>query len=184
MDDLKIIELFLNRDESAITETANKYGKLCFSVAFAILENDEDCEECVNDMYLTLWKMIPQTIPDNFSAFICRVTRNLAYKRLEFNLALKRNPCSEVSLSELEEYLIDDSFNPNILDEKLDELIHNFLSGEKADVKNVFVRKYWYLESVGDIAARYSFSESKVKSMLYHTRCKLREYLKQEGMHF
>ncbi len=182
MDDLQIIELYLNRDERAITETALKYGKLCFSIANNILGNEADSEECVNDTYLNMWKVIPQTKPSNFVAFICKITRNLSLKRLDFNLAMKRNPNSAVSLSELEELMADDKINPSIDDEEIGKLIGDFLRGEKEDARNVFIRKYWFFDSVSDISARYSFSESKVKSMLYHTRNRLRDYLQKEGI--
>lgn len=182
MDDLQIIELYFERDETAIKETANKYGGLCFSVANNILSSREDSEECVNDTYLTVWDKIPPTRPNNFIAFICRIVRNLSLKKLEFIQAMKRAPDMVMSLSELEEVLPDNRINPNVGDEEIGKLINKFLRGEKETVRNVFIRKYWCFDSIEDIAKRYSFSESKVKSMLYHTRNKLRKHLEREGI--
>ena len=183
MTDLMIIELYFARDEKAIKDTDTKYGKLCFSVANNILCNDEDSEECVNDTYLSVWNTIPPTRPNNFMAFICRITRNLSLKRLDFNKARKRTPNAIVSFSELEEILSDESIpRPEVGTDEVSKLISDFLRKEKEDARNVFIRKYWFFDSVSDIATRYSFTESKVKNMLYHTRNKLREYLKKEGV--
>lgn len=182
MDDLMIIELYFARDEQAIHETDIKYGKLCFGVANNVLSNDEDAKECVNDTYLSMWNTIPPTRPNNFAAFICKIVRNLSLKKLDFNLAKKRNPDVMVSFSELEEILPDNRIDPDTGDEEIGRLISDFLRKEKADARNVFIRKYYFFDPVSDIAGRYSFTESKVKNMLYHTRNKLREYLKKEGI--
>jgi len=183
MDDLTIIELYFARDEKAIKETDTKYGKLCSSVANNILSNDEDSAECVNDTYLSVWNTIPPTRPSNFSAFICRITKNISLKRLDFNKARKRTPNAIISFSELEEILSNENIpRPEISTGEVSKLISEFLWKEKEDARNVFIRKYWFFDSISDIATRYSFTESKVKNMLYHTRNKLREYLKKEGI--
>ena len=182
MDDLMIIELYFARDEQAIKETDVKYGKLCFSMANNILSNDEDSEECVNDTYLSVWNKIPPTRPSNFRAFICKIVRNLSIKKLEFNLRLKRTQNVTVSYAELEEVLPDTRTAPEWEYENLGKIISDFLDSEKEDARNVFIRKYYFFDSISDIAARYSFTESKVKNMLYHSRNKLREILKKEGI--
>lgn len=182
MDDLQIIELYFARNEQAIRETDVKYGKLCFGLANNILNNNEDSEECVNDTYLSVWNKIPPTRPNCFVAFICKIVRNLSMKKLDFRLAQKRNSNAVISFSELEEILPDNRINPNVSDEEIGHLISDFLEEEKEDARNAFIRRYWFFDSISDIAARYSFSESKVKSMLYHTRNKLREHLKEEGV--
>lgn len=182
MDDLRIIELYFARDEQAISETDTKYGKLCFRVANNILFNNEDSEECVNDTYLSVWNKIPPTRPNNFMAFICKITRNLSLKKLELANAMKRKAAAVISLSELEGTLPDDRIAPGVTDEEIGRLISAFLWQEKEEARNVFLRKYWFFDSVSEIGARYSFSESKVKSMLFHTRNRLREYLKKEGV--
>lgn len=182
MDDLQIIELYFARDERAIKETDSKYGKLCFRVAKNILFDDEDSEECVNDTFLTVWNKIPPTRPNNFTAFICKITRNLSLKKLELSNAGKRSANAVISLSEIEEILPDNRIAPGVEEEELGKLISTFLWNEKEDARNVFLRKYWFFDSISDIAGRYSFSESKVKSMLFHTRNRLREFLKKEGI--
>jgi len=177
-----IIELYFARDEQAIEETDTKYGKLCFHMANNFLSNDADAEECVNDTYLSTWNMIPPTRPNNFRAFLCKIVRNLSMKKLEFNLALKRSQNVTVSFSELEEILPDNRTAPEWEYESLGKIITDFLQAEKEDVRNVFIRKYYFFDSISDIAGRYSFSESKVKNMLYHSRNRLREYLKKAGV--
>ena len=182
MDDSTIIGLYFERDENAIKETDIKYGRLCFGVAINILGDDKDSEECVNDTYLSVWNRIPPTRPNNFMAFICKITRNLSLKRLDYNKAMKRNPESMVSFTELEDVLPDSSIMPDVGNQEIGKMISEFLRHEKIEARNVFIRKYWFFDSVSDIAARYSFTESKVKNMLYHTRNKLREYLRKEGI--
>ena len=182
MDDLSIIELYFARDEQAIKETDNKYGKLCHSIAYNILNNNEDSEECVNDTYIGVWNAIPPTRPNNFMAFLCKITRNISLKRIKAMARQKRSQATIVSLDELTEILPDESIGENISNDNLTELISDFLRKEKADVRNVFIRKYYFFDSVGDISKRYSFTEDKVKSMLYHTRKKLKDYLIKEGV--
>ena len=182
MDDLSIIELYFARDEQAIKETDAKYGKLCHSIAYNILNNNEDSEECVNDTYIGVWNAIPPTRPNNFMAFLCKITRNISLKRIKAMARQKRSQATIVSLDELTEILPDESIGENISNDNLTELISDFLRKEKADVRNVFIRKYYFFDSVGDISKRYSFTEDKVKSMLYHTRKKLKDYLIKEGV--
>lgn len=182
MDDLMIIELYFERNENAIKETDKKYGQLCFAIAINILGNDEDSEECVNDTYLSMWNKIPPIRPNNFKAFICKITKNLSLKKLDYNKALKRTSEALVSFTELEDVLPDNSIMPNAENAQIGRVISEFLNHEKPAARAVFIRKYWFFDSIGDIAVRYSFSESKVKNMLYHSRNKLREYLKKEGI--
>ena len=183
MDDRQIIELFTARDETAIKETEREYGRLCYRVAFNILANAEDAEECVNDTLLAVWNQIPaNVIPGNLKAFVCGIARNLALKRLEYYSAAKRASNAAVPLAELEEIISDNSVPPDNTGENISEAISAFLRQQKPDVRKVFVRRYWFFEPVSDIAKRFSFSESKVKSMLYHTRKKLKNYLAKEGI--
>lgn len=182
MDDLEIIELYLARDEQAISETDSKYGKLCFKLAKNLLLSSLDAEECVNDTYLSVWNKIPPTRPNNFTAFICKIVRNLSLKKLESASAKKRTVTAIISLTELEEVLPDNRITTCVDDEEIGKLISTFLRQEKAEARNIFLRKYWFFDSVSDIAARYSLSESKVKSVLFHTRNRLRTFLKKEGI--
>ena len=182
MDDLTIIDLFFARDEKAIKETDIKYGRLCFRIAINVLCNAEDSEECVNDTYLSVWNTIPPTRPNHLAAFICKITRNLSLKRLEYNKAQKRTPTAIVSFHEFEDVLPDNTIMPDVGNQEIGKKIGDFLRCKSPVVRTVFIRKYWFFDTVSDIAAKYSFTESKVKSMLYHTRNELREYLRKEGI--
>ena len=182
MDDQKIIDLYFDRNEQAITETDVKYGKLCHSIAYNILSNREDSEECVNDTYIGVWNAIPPTRPDNFMAFVCRIARNLSLKRLDFLKREKRSADVILSLDELSAVLPDERYAPDVSDEDVGRLISQFLRTQKEDVRNVFIRKYYFFDSVKEIAERYSFTESKVKNMLFYTRNKLKDYLIKEGV--
>ena len=180
MDDRSVIELYFARDERAIRETEQKYGRLCHSIARNILGNAQDAEECVNDAYMGVWNAIPPARPDDLGAFVCRVVRNLSLKRLR---ALSRQKCSRemtVSLSELEEILPDEAVDGR--EGEVAAAISAFLRSQSEDVRGVFIRKYYFFDSVAEIAKRYGFSPSKVKSMLYHTREKLKVYLTKEGI--
>ena len=182
MHDLNIIELYFARDERAIKETDAKYGKLCFNIAYNILHNHEDCEECVNDTYLGVWNAIPPTRPSSLSAFISRITRNLSLARLASQSRQKRSCEALISIDELAEVLPDTSIAQDVSDESIGALISKFLQSEKEDARNVFIHKYYFFDSVADIAAQFHFTQSKVKNMLYHTRTRLKEYLIKEGV--
>ena len=174
--------MYFKRDEKAIAETDAKYGKLCHRIAYNILNNDEDSEECVNDTYIGVWNAIPPTRPNNFMAFICKITRNISLKRLESIARQKRSHTMLVSLEELAEVLPDDSIADGVSDEDIAKAISDFLQNENEDARNVFMRKYYFFDSIGDISKRFGFSESKVKSMLFHTRHKLKKYLIKKGV--
>ena len=182
MDDAQIIELYFERSERALTETAAKYGRLCEGVAYRILGSREDAEECVNDTYLNIWDSVPPKRPDNFRAFICKVTRNLSLTRVKFYSAKKRDRGALISFSELEGTLSDQA--PFFEDdgEQLGKAMSDFLRTQSADARNVFMRRYWFLESIEEISKRYAFSQSKVKSLLFRTRERLKKYLEKEGI--
>ena len=182
MDDSEIIELYFLRDEQAIDETDKKYGKLCLNIAKNVLGNNYDAEECVNDTYLSIWNVIPPTRPNRFAAFISKIVRNLSIKRLDYNLANKRSRYLTVSFAELECVLSSDCIESKIEQEEIAKKISAFLWEEKEDARNVFIRRYYFFDSIGDIAEKYSYTESKVKNMLYRSRERLKAYLKNEGV--
>jgi len=183
MDDSGIIKLYWERSEDAIRETAAKYGKLCRYIAKNILADTQDEEECVNDTYLGAWNAIPPQKPNNFSAFISRITRNLALKKYEYISAAQRNPEAVISLAELEECVSGQDYIENELENKrIEKAISDFLWQQDIEKRTVFIRRYWYFEPIDSICKRSGFSQSKVASMLYHTRQKLREYLESEGV--
>lgn len=181
MEDFEIIELFAARDERAVAKVKEKYGGICRSVAGGMLHDREDAEECISDVYMILWNSIPPA-PDNLKAYICRLTRNVCLKRIEYNSAQKRNGKSKLSLSELGEELRGEDFAVHEDNMELGEVISRFLRSQKPEVRVVFLRRYWLMETVEEIAERFSFSSSKVKSMLFRTRGRLEKYLRKEGI--
>ena len=183
MDDHKIIDLLEARSQSALSALSEKYGAYCSKISFNILRDSSDSEENVNDTYMQVWNSIPPQKPRNLMAFIGRLARNLALNKLKAKNAEKRNPAGGIlSLSELDECTPANVSVENEADIKnLSGHISAFLYTEKEDARNVFVRRYFYCDSIEDIADRFSYSPSKVKSMLMRTREKLKIYLRKEG---
>lgn len=185
MEDEQIIGLFFDRCEDAIEQTKRKYGSLCKTIAGRILQNPEDAEECVSDTYLALWDAIPPARPEPLSAFAAKITRNLALKRLEQLSTAKRNGEAAVSFEELSECLCDREAPDRMLEElALRDAITDFLQTQDKESRCIFLRRYFFFDSVGEIAQRYGLSQSKVKSRLMRTRNKLRLYLIQEGLFY
>jgi len=183
MDDSKIIELYWERSEDAITETDIKYGRLCRHIVKNILRSRQDEEECVNDTYLGIWNTIPPQRPNVFSAFVGRIARNQALKKYEYVTAEKRNPEAACSLAELDECVSSrDSVETELESRRIEKAINDFLWSQQEEKRLVFVLRYWNFESIAVISKRSGFSESKITSMLYHTRLKLRAYLESEGI--
>ena len=179
MEDHAIIDLYFARDERAITETKRKFGLLCMQLAGRLLNDQQDAEECVNDAYLGLWNTIPPERPTYLRAFLCKIVRNCSLKRLEFLAAQKRNQSAEVSFEELEAVI---SWEDDRSDQEMGELINLFLYREKPLHRQVFLRKYFFFDSVEDIADRYGYSKSNVKTILMRTRQRLKKFLEQEGI--
>ena len=174
MDDLRIIELYFNRDEQAIKETDAKYGKLCHSIAYNILNNHEDSEECVNDTYVSVWNTIPPTRPHNFMPFICKIARNLSLKRLEFMKRKKRSAEIILSLDELAAVLPDERYAPDVSDEDVGKLISKFLRSQEEYVRNVFIRKYFYFDSINrfpDLEVRRNSGERLLRLEIKCLQC-------------
>ena len=183
MDDEKIIELYWTRQEKAIAETKRKYGKYCYAIAYRILRNTQDAEECENDTYLDVWNAIPPTKPNPFSGFLGMITRRNSLDRFRKFYTDKRGGSETVvSLNELEECIA----NGKSLDEEIEEKllarsISDFLRKLPETEASVFICRYWHFYSIAEIAKLYAFSESKVKMTLKRTRDKLRLYLESEG---
>ena len=184
MDDKQIIDLYWARSEHAITETDRKYGKLCNRIAYNILGNPQDSEECVNDTYLKAWGTIPPKKPVKLSAFLGKITRNLALKRYEAYAAEKRGGGEvPVALDELAECIPDPNSVERMVDNRiLADKLNVFLEGLSPEARKIFMRRYWEVCSIQEIAEIYGLSESKVKVTLFRTRGKLRSFLEQEGI--
>lgn len=182
MDDKVIINLFLKRKESAIKQTDKKYGNYLHKVAFNILGLREDAEECVNDTYMAAWNQIPPQIPKKLLAYLGRITRNISLDRFKFLTAKKRNSNMAVLFSELEDCIPSNNYVEGDVEySELIKVINMFLEECNQEMRNIFVRRYWYCEAISDIALRYKVSESKVKSMLFRSRKRLKIYLDEEG---
>lgn len=184
MDDVKIVELYFERNETAISETKAKYGNYCYSIAYNILKNNEDAEECENDTYLEVWKNIPPQKPKIFSAYLGTITRQKAIDKWRRKTANKRGGGEiQLSLQELENCISDDkAIGDEIVAEELARRISEFLRTLPQNERNVFIRRYWYFDSIGQISERYGYGQSKVKMMLKRTREKLISELEKEGM--
>lgn len=182
MEDSEIIRLFESRDPEAITQAKNKYGSLCRSLAGKLLRSDEDVEECVNDTYLALWNAIPPAKPAPLSAYMAKVTRNLVLKRLEYLGAEKRSADAAVSFDELEDCLPAPGGPEELVEaQALRQAILQFLQSQRKLNRILFLRRYFFFDSIREIASNYGLSETKVKSSLMRTRKQLKAYLIQEG---
>lgn len=183
MEDGRIIDLYWNRDQRAIQETDGKYGRLLRSIAWNLLQSREDSEECVNDTYLRAWDAIPPTRPGAFRTWLGQITRNLSLDRWKRRQAEKRGGGAEILLGELEECLPASGGPERALeDRELAEIISAFLRGLSREGRAIFLRRYWYGQSVAEIAGALGCGEGKVKSSLFRSRGALREYLEKEGI--
>lgn len=179
MNDQQIIDLYFARSEAAITETDAQYGRYCYRISYNILYSPEDAEECVNDTYLSAWNQIPPTRPHCFSVYLGRITRSLSIDRWRRSHSTKRGQGQlPLAIHELDRCL---SSGEDLEEQVLSaQVLNSFLRGLKVTERDVFICRYWYLDSVQEIAADFGFSESKVKSMLMRTRNKFKQYI-QEG---
>ncbi|MBQ3418933.1 MAG: sigma-70 family RNA polymerase sigma factor [Erysipelotrichaceae bacterium] len=184
MEDLEIVELYWQRNEEAIKETSKKYGNYCYTIANNILYNNEDAQECVNDTYLGAWNAIPPHHPNVLSTFLGKITRRLSLNKWREKNAIKRgNGEAALSFDELEECIpSNSSIKEELALKELSEAINTFLETLKVDERKVFVCRYFYFESIDEIAFRFSFTPSKVKMMLKRTRDRLKDYLIGKGV--
>lgn len=184
MEDKQLIDLYWERSETAISETAKKYNRYCHTIAFNILHNNEDAEECVNDTYMRAWGVIPPQRPNRLSTFLGKITRNLSLNKYEKYAAEKRGFGQvPLALDELQDCIpAVGSVEQTIEDEVLIEIINRYLASLSREIRIIFIRRYWYLSPVNEIAADYNFSESKVKMTLLRARNELKQFLEKEGI--
>ncbi len=184
MDDKEIVALYWERKEQAITESENKYGRYCFSIAYNILRSHEDSEECVNDTYVKAWNSIPPKRPEKLSVYLGKITRNIALDVLD-KLSAKKRGSTEITLvlDEISECIP----SPRSTEKEIDNLaltenLNSFLKTLKSENRKIFLQRYWYMMSVREIARENFCTESKVKMSLMRTRENLRIFLEKEGV--
>lgn len=184
MKDTDIIDLYWARKEQAITESEKSYGRYCHSIAFRVLHDKEDADECVNDTWLRAWNAIPPKRPGRLELFLGTITRNLALDKWKRNNAMKRGSGEmEVALEELVECLPAGSTTEDVVvAAELEKAINRFLHTLPEKDCNVFLRRYWYVEEYADIAKRYDMKLNTVKTSLFRTREKLKTFLEKEGI--
>lgn len=183
MDDGRIVDLFLARDEAAIRYAAEKYGGRLRALSQGIVGDVQTAEECENDAYAEAWSAIPPHEPrDYLYAFLARIVRNISLNRCRDRDRLKRKAVVCAFSTELEQCIpAPDDCQCRLDDLALRAAINGFLAGLSAEKRRIFLRRYWYLDSIGDIARRYGLSGSKVKTTLFRMRRQLRDYLEKEG---
>lgn len=182
MEDQDIIALFFERSEKAIEETDKKYGGYCYSIAYNILSNREDSEESVNDTYLAAWNTIPPRKPSFLNAFLAKITRYISIDRWRKNSTKRRGGGQIIlALEELDECIAANNGESELARAELTRVINRFLSSISETERNVFLCRYWYMDSIQTISQVSGFSQSKVTSMLHRTRGKLRRVLTEEG---
>ena len=183
MEDQQIIELYFCRDESALTETAKKYGTFCLRIAMNVLNIKEDAEECVNDTYHTAWNQIPPTKPDSFRAFLGRIVRNFAISKYRSLHAKKRFNGLEVMLSELGDCIPSiESVEQEFEAKELTQYINIWLSELKAEDRVLFVRRYWYGDEVRDLARKCGVTGTQMTQRMLRLRRKLKAFLEEKGV--
>lgn len=183
MDDYEIVQLFWARDEQAIPAAASKYGKYCTAIAENILACRQDAEECVNDTYLNAWNSMPPHKPGILSAFLGKITRNLAINRYRQNHAVKRGGSEfPTVLDELAECVSGtDNVEQAVEGRELAKTIDAFLATLPSSKRDIFICRYWYFDSISSIAARFKITENNVSVILNRLRIKLRHYLSERG---
>jgi RNA polymerase sigma-70 factor (ECF subfamily) len=182
MLDNEIIDLYFERNEEAINATAEKYGSYCSRIAFNILADIHDSEECVNDTYMKAWNNIPPKRPTVLSAFLAKITRNIAIDRYKGDHADKRADRLATSIEELYDAIEDENTWNKLELVELGDLISKFLYTEKEAARRIFVLRYFYEYSIEDIAHIYATSASYVKTKLHRTRHALAKYLNDNGV--
>jgi len=184
VEDQTIIEYYNRRDERAIVETQLKYGAYCMEVAYRILENREDSEECVNDVYLKLWNSIPPHAPKSLRGFLAKITRNTALNRLRNQHSLRRGGGEiTIALDELEECISNgESVADEYLRREIGEYINRFLQHLPRRDCDLFLCRYYFLYSTAEISQKQGISEAHIRASLSRTRRKLRSYLEKHGL--
>lgn len=181
MEDGEILDLYFRRDENAIAQTGEAYGHKLYTLSYRILLNREDAEESVSDTYMKAWESIPPTRPTYFYAYLAKICRFVSFGRLDWKNAAKRKAEVVELTAEMELCIPDLSRQRQLEAQELGQLLSDFLATLKPESRKIFMRRYWYTDSIEEIAQRYGISISKVKTRLFRTRNELRSFLEKEG---
>lgn len=183
LDDNRIVELYLQRDEMAIKQTEAQYGARLRHLAYGIVGDQQTAKECENDTYMEAWNTIPPHEPRSYLyAFLARITRHISLDFCRYRNRIKRNTFLTEFSTEMEQCIpAPNDLECHMDDIVLKEMLNGFLSTLDEEKRNIFIRRYWYLDSIAEISNRFTLSESKVKTTLFRCRNKLREYLEKGG---
>ncbi len=181
MDDSKILTLLWERAEQAIEALQKRFGKLLHRIAMNILEQEQDAQECENDTYLAVWNTVPPNRPEPLCPYICRIGRNLALKRLRQETAQKRCSKYDLSLEELENAIPGPCLEDTVSARELGRAIDRFLSLQSDENRNLFLRRYWFGDSVQDAASLLGISANAATVRLSRMRTQLKAFLDREG---
>ena len=182
MEDSRIIQMFFDRMESAIAALSAKYGKLCYRIAYNILTNHADAQECENDTYLRVWDTVPPTWPDNLRAYVSRIVRNLALDRVRYQNRQKRSVATDWTLSELSECIPSSVSVEADADDTVVQALTSYLNTLDDLTRVLFIRRYFYMDSVEMLARQFGMNASSVSTRLTRTRARLKAYLEREGI--
>ena len=182
MEDAKIIALYWDRNEDAIRQTDLAYGRKLHVLADKIVQSHEDAQECVSDTYLKAWNTIPPQRPNYLFAYLAKICRNCAFGILDWRNAAKRKADVVTLTQEMELCIPDLSHLRRLEGEELGCVLNRFLESLSQESRMIFMRRYWYTDSIAEIATRYNISQSKVKTQLHRTRVKLHNFLEREGI--
>lgn len=182
MTDSQILALFWDRNEDAIRETDRAYGRKLFVLSDKILHSHQDAEESVSDTYMKTWETIPPQRPVYFFAYLAKLCRNISLARIQWQSAAKRSAEIVTLTREMEECIPDRSYERKLEVEEIGAVLTRFLEGLSPEYRRIFLRRYWYTDTIQEIADRYGISQSKVKTQLHRTRKKLQSFLESEGI--
>lgn len=182
MNDAEILALYWERNENAIKETDAVYGRRLHVLSKRIVNCHEDAQECVSDTYMKAWETIPPQRPNYFFAYLAKICRNFSLGRLEWCSAEKRSATVVSLTQEMELCIPDHSLEKKLEGEELGKVLNRFLESLSQENRMIFMRRYWYCDSVRQIAGRFNISQSKVKTQLHRTRNKLKQFLEKEGV--
>ena len=182
MEDSHIIQLFFDRVENAIEALSEKYGKLCYRIAYNVLADPSDAEECENDTYLRVWNTVPPTWPDNLRAYVSRIVRNLALDRVRYQNRQKRSVAADWMLSELSECIPSAVSVEVDADDTVAQAVASYLYTLDDLTRVLFVRRYFYMDSIETLACQFGMNASSVSTKLTRTRARLKTFLEKEGI--